>query len=485
MNISNVIFATAFTIFSIFTPQPANAHDEIGVIVNNERIAFAEQPPVIAGDRVLVPVRGVFEHIGFYVNWDDEARQAELTNSSYTVVITIDSPVFTVNSEAYDLDVPAQIIGDSTMLPIRAVLEAVGYHLQWVTNTRTVLISQHPIAPLPVNFRNWVTPFTFLEDDVFVQFASEDGIWAMSYRTLHRSTNHGYIWQRMYEFANPIETIYVDEAGNIFVATSLGRWLQNASTELFKSTDGGNSFTKVLDILSGAPFHWNIASRNGIMFVSEYGYKEASGNNARRIYRSLDFGSTWQVVFDPAPVAEWHNHKLLIAGDFVYQSIGDFPNQRIIRSGDSGLTWEIVNNRIHPISAVVLDDYILWGLDGGSFYGCGIVRYNRETGRIDSVWNPPQPFMGGVYDMMKVNGVIYAVFVSYTGSSHPASIFFSRDEGESWQLMGYIAKDVNEGVGLWRITNDGRFGYIHIQTPLHSENGIQQNIWATLRFELL
>ena len=485
MNFTKAISIIALTLFfTAVATQPTFAHDEIGVMVNNQRINFAGQSPVIADSRVLVPIRGVFEHLGFDVNWNDEAQQAILSNNHHTVIITLESDVFTVNDTSLNLDVPAQNIGGSTMLPIRAVLESVGYHLDWTANTRTVLISQQPIVLPPVNFRSWVTNFTFL-DNMFVQFASEDYIWAKSGRILHKSANHGQSWQRVYEFASQIETVYVDDAGNIFVATSLGRGLQNASTELFRSTDGGDSFIKVLDIISGAPFHWNIASRNGTIFVSEYGYKGPSGNNARRIYRSLDYGSTWQIVFEPPAAREWHNHKLLLAGEFVYQSIGDHPHQRIIRSGDNGDTWEIVNRRIHPISAVVLDDYILWGLDGGGFYGCGIARYNRTTGLIASVWNPPRPFMGSVYDMMKVNGVIYAMFLSYEGSRHPASVFFSRDEGVTWQLMGYIAKDAHEGVGLWRITNDGVFGYIFMQVPFHLENGVRQNTWTTLRFELL
>ena len=59
----------------------------------------------------------------------------------YVSVITIDSASFTANGASHTLDVPAQIIGGSTMLPIRAVLESVGYNLSWDESTRTVTIS--------------------------------------------------------------------------------------------------------------------------------------------------------------------------------------------------------------------------------------------------------------------------------------------------------------------------------------------------------
>jgi hypothetical protein len=44
------------------------------------------------------------------------------------------------------LDVPAQIIGGRTMLPIRAVLESVGFYVDWNEANRTVLVSSSPLT---------------------------------------------------------------------------------------------------------------------------------------------------------------------------------------------------------------------------------------------------------------------------------------------------------------------------------------------------
>ena len=43
-------------------------------------------------------------------------------------------------------DVPAQTIGGRTMVPLRLVLESVGYYLDWDGGTQTVLISSTPIG---------------------------------------------------------------------------------------------------------------------------------------------------------------------------------------------------------------------------------------------------------------------------------------------------------------------------------------------------
>jgi len=123
---------------------PATAYpptDAITVTINNTPVNFTDQAPTIVDGRTLVPVRGVFEALGFGVSWNEQARQVTLTRANDTVVITVDSATFTANGANRTLDVPAQIIGGRTMLPIRAVLESVGYDLGWNEATRTVVIS--------------------------------------------------------------------------------------------------------------------------------------------------------------------------------------------------------------------------------------------------------------------------------------------------------------------------------------------------------
>ena len=130
----------------VFAVGEANASDNIRVIIDGYQVTFDNQPPTIVNGRTLVPARGVFEQMGFYVSWNGVTRQATLTTEQYVVVLTIGSNIFTTNGTAYTLDVPAQIIGGSTMIPLRAVLESVGYYLDWDGSTRTVIISSTPIT---------------------------------------------------------------------------------------------------------------------------------------------------------------------------------------------------------------------------------------------------------------------------------------------------------------------------------------------------
>ncbi|MCL2873904.1 MAG: leucine-rich repeat domain-containing protein [Defluviitaleaceae bacterium] len=144
MKIKMKVLATALVVIfasSILLSNITYANESINVTIEGELVNFAGQRPVIVDGRTLVPVRGVFEQLGFDVSWDGSTRQATLTSDDYIVILTISSDVFTTNGEEHILDVPAQIIGESTMLPIRAVLESVRYHVNWSAEEQTVIIT--------------------------------------------------------------------------------------------------------------------------------------------------------------------------------------------------------------------------------------------------------------------------------------------------------------------------------------------------------
>jgi len=116
------------------------ANSGINVTINEEHVIFADQEPVIIDGRTLVPVRGVFEMLGFDVSWDGNTQTAIMISVDYEVRITIGSYVFTSNGEEFMLDVPAQIINSRTMVPIRLPLESVGIEVDWDDDTMTVIV---------------------------------------------------------------------------------------------------------------------------------------------------------------------------------------------------------------------------------------------------------------------------------------------------------------------------------------------------------
>ena len=96
---------------------------------------------VILENRTMVPVRGVMEELGYTVDWNADTKTATLKNDVNTVKITAGESVFYLNDTAVTPDVPQTIIEGRFMLPLRAVSEAVGAKVDWDGESKTAVIS--------------------------------------------------------------------------------------------------------------------------------------------------------------------------------------------------------------------------------------------------------------------------------------------------------------------------------------------------------
>ncbi|MCL1842714.1 MAG: stalk domain-containing protein [Defluviitaleaceae bacterium] len=130
-----------FTLIFVFTFVTAVYADEIRVTVDGTPVDFANAPPVLVDGRTLVPVRAVFEALNFDVDWNPETQTATLLRGADILEISIGAGDFVINGQNRPLDVPAQIIDGRTMLPIRLPLESVGYGVAWDGVSSTVLVT--------------------------------------------------------------------------------------------------------------------------------------------------------------------------------------------------------------------------------------------------------------------------------------------------------------------------------------------------------
>ena len=105
------------------------------------KVLKTDVAPVIINDRTLVPVRVISETNGALVEWDGENRIVTITSEKIEINLQIDSKDAVVNKKKVELDVPAQIISDRTMVPVRFVAESFGYIVGWDGETRTVSLT--------------------------------------------------------------------------------------------------------------------------------------------------------------------------------------------------------------------------------------------------------------------------------------------------------------------------------------------------------
>lgn len=114
--------------------------NDISVRVDGKRVDFANTQPMEINNRVLVPLRGVFEQMGATVRWIPANREVVAMRGSDEVRLYIGDRTAHVNGRSVRLDVPARIIRGSTMVPIRFVSEALGADVGWLAASRLVTI---------------------------------------------------------------------------------------------------------------------------------------------------------------------------------------------------------------------------------------------------------------------------------------------------------------------------------------------------------
>ena len=93
--------------------------------------------------------------MGAEVTWDDAAQTAMATVPVTTeeeiqtfglaqeksVTFSVDNTTATVNGSMATMDVPARLINDQTMVPLRFLSENLGFDVSWDEETRTAIVT--------------------------------------------------------------------------------------------------------------------------------------------------------------------------------------------------------------------------------------------------------------------------------------------------------------------------------------------------------
>lgn len=133
------------------------ADDNISVELNGQKLQFEVQPQII-DDYTMVPMRTIFEALGYEIMWNQEQQSIMAVNhtSDALIFLIIGNPYMIVSpySESIKtsdknyaanhlktLDKAPIIIDGNTLVPVRAISEASGCNVQWNGDTKTVSIT--------------------------------------------------------------------------------------------------------------------------------------------------------------------------------------------------------------------------------------------------------------------------------------------------------------------------------------------------------
>ena len=116
----------------------------IDIIVNGSYV-WPDTAPVIESGRALVPVRAIAEFLKADVSWDDSTKTATIVRDGNVVKISIGSSKITRNGQSIKIDSAAKIINNRTMIPVRAIAEALGADVNWNKESRTAIITDYSL----------------------------------------------------------------------------------------------------------------------------------------------------------------------------------------------------------------------------------------------------------------------------------------------------------------------------------------------------
>ena len=188
------------------------------------------------------------------------------------------------------------------------------------------------------------------ESDIRSDLSSGDGV--------YRSTDGGQTWTNIgLPDSRQISRIVVDprDSSLVYVAALGHAYGPNAERGVFRSTDAGATWAKVLDLGPdiGAADLAIAAGNPGILFATMWHARRPPwstyaplGGPGSGLYRSRDGGQTWTHLTGAGlPAGEWNRSGVAVSpdGKRVYAVIDAKP-AGLYRSDDGGDTWTQVNS---------------------------------------------------------------------------------------------------------------------------------------------
>jgi tetratricopeptide (TPR) repeat protein len=109
--------------------------------VNGVEPKFEDMEPVIKEGNTLVPIRAIAEALNAEVIWNDEEKSVTITKDGIVVKLVLGDVKAYVNGEEVILEVPGERMNGRTMVPVRFISEALKAIVDWEPETTSVIIN--------------------------------------------------------------------------------------------------------------------------------------------------------------------------------------------------------------------------------------------------------------------------------------------------------------------------------------------------------
>lgn len=121
-----ILLAAALAAAALPAGAGAAARTPVAVYVDGVELD-AEPGAYTENGRTMVPMRAIFEALHARVTWDNREKTVTGRTADRTIVLRVDDRTAQVNGKRVTLDAPARLVDGRVMVPLRFVSESLGY----------------------------------------------------------------------------------------------------------------------------------------------------------------------------------------------------------------------------------------------------------------------------------------------------------------------------------------------------------------------
>jgi photosystem II stability/assembly factor-like uncharacterized protein len=324
-----------------------------------------------------------------------------------------------------------------------------------------------------------------------------------SYPNLGHSSNNGQTWNELSKqfFAPFVNDMTMDAAKNLYAET--GRW----GYTFEKSSDGGVTWDEMIFHDSIDKYVYNLATRPDGSIMASTNYSE--------MYRSFNNGADWEKINNVPLVGPFIAYRF-IKTDYYGNFYVGTSDGRLFKSSDFGNSWQSVfefhsslwstNVAIHPNGDIYSGDGVYQASSGNfmpyEYNGQSIQGYNivcSQTGETYWIGNG-----GGIYNTVcrilpnsnyqietvspsVPNSSCRGIAVNSLGHLYAAflngGLYRSYDQGDTWEKFCNVPYNVMELNNIYIGTDQHVYAYYRSQVihkssePTAYNNLIHGHIW--------
>ncbi|MFD1888082.1 N-acetylmuramoyl-L-alanine amidase family protein [Paenibacillus wenxiniae] len=144
----NWILGMLLVLLLMVMPSVGHAAQQAHINLNGKELSMPSNVDIVSmKGSVMIPLRVVVEQLGYKVSWAGPSQTATISQGSNVVALTAGSTTAIVNGKQFDLEAAPIIQHGTTLVPLRFLGENTGATVKWDNSSKTVFLTMKQSQP--------------------------------------------------------------------------------------------------------------------------------------------------------------------------------------------------------------------------------------------------------------------------------------------------------------------------------------------------